>query len=82
MKMVLLSGGGRPSPANPGLRSVPQLWAFLCAAIDDAATILFAWHERARQRRELLGLNDRELHDIGFSRADAAREGEKPFWNA
>jgi uncharacterized protein YjiS (DUF1127 family) len=66
------------------LRSIPTppLWAAVGAAIDDAAAMLFAWHERARQRRELLALNDRELHDIGLSRADAATEGDKPFWSA
>jgi uncharacterized protein YjiS (DUF1127 family) len=62
--------------------SPSPLWAALSTAIDDVATMLFAWHERARQRRELLSLNDRELHDIGLSRADAVGEGDKPFWNA
>jgi uncharacterized protein YjiS (DUF1127 family) len=50
--------------------------------VDDAAAMLLAWRERARQRRELLGLSDRDLHDIGLSRADAVGEGEKPFWRA
>ena len=38
------------------------------------------WHERARQRRRLLQLDDRMLRDIGVSRADAVREADKPFW--
>jgi uncharacterized protein YjiS (DUF1127 family) len=59
----------------------PPIWAAVGAAIDDAAAMLFAWHERARQRRELLSLSDRELHDIGLSRADAMGEGDKPFWS-
>ncbi len=42
--------------------------------------ILFAWHERARQRRQLLSLSDHMLKDIGISRADAAAEANKPFW--
>ncbi len=33
-----------------------------------------------RQRRTLLALDDRMLKDIGISRADALREGNKPFW--
>lgn len=41
---------------------------------------LEAWRERARQRRDLLELDDRLLKDIGISRADARREGGKPFW--
>jgi uncharacterized protein YjiS (DUF1127 family) len=38
------------------------------------------WMERYRQRRALQALPDHLLHDIGVSRADALREGEKPFW--
>lgn len=38
------------------------------------------WIERRRQRRALLQLNDHMLKDIGVSRADAWREGAKPFW--
>lgn len=38
------------------------------------------WRERARQRKALLALDDRLLKDIGISRADAVREGGKPFW--
>jgi uncharacterized protein YjiS (DUF1127 family) len=38
------------------------------------------WREIRRQRRALLGLSDAMLKDIGISRADACREGLKPFW--
>ncbi len=38
------------------------------------------WYEVYRQRRALLGLDDAMLKDIGISRADALREGNKPFW--
>jgi uncharacterized protein YjiS (DUF1127 family) len=47
---------------------------------DSIVTSVLVWLERARQRRELLGLSDRELHDFGVSRCDAAGEGSKPFW--
>ena len=43
-------------------------------------TVLRAWAARHRQRRQLLALDARLLNDIGLSRADAVREGEKPFW--
>lgn len=33
-----------------------------------------------RERRALLGLSDYALKDIGLSRADAYREGERPIW--
>ncbi|HID9656500.1 TPA: DUF1127 domain-containing protein [Serratia marcescens] len=36
--------------------------------------------QRYRTRRELLLLNDKQLADIGLTRADAWREGYKPFW--
>ena len=38
------------------------------------------WAERARQRRQLAGLNDYMLRDIGLTRADVAGETRKPFW--
>ena len=38
------------------------------------------WPERIRQRRELLGLPDAALKDIGINRCDAWREARKPFW--
>jgi uncharacterized protein YjiS (DUF1127 family) len=41
---------------------------------------LQAWAERARQRRQLAGLDERLLQDIGVSRAQAMAEAEKPFW--
>ena len=41
---------------------------------------LFAWHERTRSRRQLAGLNERLLRDIGIDRATAARELDKGFW--
>ncbi len=40
------------------------------------------WHQRARQRRQLAELSDRQLADIGISRAEACAEAEKPFWQA
>jgi uncharacterized protein YjiS (DUF1127 family) len=43
------------------------------------------WVERAfrtaRERRQLMGLDDRGLKDIGLSRADAHREWSRPFWD-
>jgi uncharacterized protein YjiS (DUF1127 family) len=43
-------------------------------------TAVDTWIERHRQRNALLELNDAMLKDIGVSRADAEREGSKPFW--
>jgi uncharacterized protein YjiS (DUF1127 family) len=38
------------------------------------------WMCRLRQRSELIMLTDRDLHDIGITRLDAAAEASKPFW--
>lgn len=40
-----------------------------------------AWQEVSWQRKELLGLSDRQLKDIGISRVDAQREADRPFWD-
>lgn len=37
--------------------------------------------ERHRSRVALLELNDEQLKDIGLTRADAWREGVRPFWD-
>jgi uncharacterized protein YjiS (DUF1127 family) len=60
----------------------PSLWAVAGAAVGNVVTTLLDWQERASQRRQLLDLDDAALKDIGRSRADAAREGSKPFWRA
>lgn len=41
---------------------------------------LLDWSDRARQRRELLGLSDAALADFAASRADAVGQGDRPFW--
>jgi uncharacterized protein YjiS (DUF1127 family) len=41
---------------------------------------LYTWQQRHRMRRELLGLDERLLRDMGISRYDATREGRRPFW--
>lgn len=52
----------------------------LGAAAQAVSTTLMVWHERACQRRQLLGLGDAALKDFGATRAGAACEAEKPFW--
>jgi uncharacterized protein YjiS (DUF1127 family) len=56
------------------LRRVTR-WA-LAAGIER----LLLWHEISRQRKHLAVMDDRMLRDIGLTRADVAREAEKPFW--
>ena len=70
---------GASEGANDSARRSPARGA--------AVEVLFAlfdrlaeWQQRARQRRELGQMTDREIKDIGLSRADAEREASKPFW--
>jgi uncharacterized protein YjiS (DUF1127 family) len=41
-----------------------------------------AWERRARARNELITLCDRDLRDVGLTRAEAAAEVRKSFWRA
>ncbi len=43
---------------------------------------LHVWRERRQQRRQLAGLTERDLHDVGLSWSDVVFEAEKPFWRA
>jgi uncharacterized protein YjiS (DUF1127 family) len=43
-------------------------------------TTLREWRRRAHERRQLAGLSEATLHDIGISRTDAAYLANKPFW--
>ncbi len=38
------------------------------------------WRERARERKLLAQLSDRELRDIRLNRQQAEIEAGKPFW--
>lgn len=42
---------------------------------------LHRWRMLARERYLLRTLSDRMLQDIGLSRLDAEREGNRPFWD-
>ena len=60
----------------------PSLRAIASAAVCNVVTTLLDWQERARERRQLLTLDETALKDFGRSRADATHEGTKPFWRA
>ncbi len=47
-----------------------------------AFSLTVLWYQRARERRQLNALDDRILADIGVTRAEVAREYDKPFWRA
>lgn len=49
---------------------------FVTSAIEK----VLIWQQRQRERQQLLALDDRQLKDIGLSRADVYQEWSKPFW--
>ncbi|WP_449227290.1 DUF1127 domain-containing protein [Azospirillum argentinense] len=61
---------------RPGQGGGQGIGGVVIALFDTVAT----WNERRRQRRALEALPDHLLQDIGLSRADAATEADKPFW--
>ena len=62
----------------PQLAVRPRARRWMRRAVD----AVLIWHERARERRQLMELSDHMLRDIGISRSDAIGEAEKPFWRA
>jgi uncharacterized protein YjiS (DUF1127 family) len=67
-------------------------WASVGVAISHIVRTLMAWHDRAREGRQLLLLSDDALKDIGRSYADVASsmpravwimgESDQPYWRA
>jgi uncharacterized protein YjiS (DUF1127 family) len=68
-------------PGRPYSGRRQSLARRLVRRADRAITTLLRWQELVRQRRALLRLDDHMLKDIGLSRADALREGERRFWD-
>jgi uncharacterized protein YjiS (DUF1127 family) len=52
----------------------------LVPVLDRVIEAPIAWLERMRERRQLAGLNDDMLKDIGLNRADIDAVANKPFW--
>lgn len=65
------AGGG---PASPSWLATAQ--QFLIAGFER----LGDWQDRAAQRRRLMTMDPRMLHDVGLCREDAINEAMKPFW--
>ncbi|MBF7731248.1 DUF1127 domain-containing protein [Pseudomonas sp. N040] len=64
-------------PLATGIKLSPSLRNLLGKAWRQ----LQRWWELAEQRRKLALLDERALHDLGLSRADALQESERPFWD-
>lgn len=43
---------------------------------------LLTWQEAMAERQRLAELDDRQLRDIGLSRADIERELRRPLWDS
>ena len=70
-------------PATATLPAGPrQIGPFLARAMIKAVDTLYLWQRRIAEREHLLALDDRMLSDVGITRADAAREAGKRFWQA
>lgn len=52
----------------------------LAVFIGSARTTVSRWCERARYRRALARMNERELADIGVCWSQVVEEASKPFW--
>lgn len=69
-------GGASPSagrwPARMGRTIRKRI-----GRIDGTLTL---WYVRAQSRRELVGLDERLLKDVGIDRFQAYNEARKPFW--
>jgi uncharacterized protein YjiS (DUF1127 family) len=50
------------------------------SAVQTLARLPLLWWRRFQERRELAGLDDRMLRDMGLSRSQAWYETSKPFW--
>jgi uncharacterized protein YjiS (DUF1127 family) len=59
-----------------------QVLAKASRAVDRVAALVLAWQERSADRARLAALDDRMLKDMGLTRADTAKESNKPFWIA
>ena len=63
-----------PSPSRPkGEPLTRRIW-HLALALELALAV-------RRERRMLLGLDDRTLRDIGFGRSEAYTEAQRSFWD-
>ena len=61
-------------------RDTPLVRRLLIAALDGIARLWTAY-KVAQQRRQLSQLDDRMLHDIGITRAQAHMEAARGFWD-
>lgn len=70
---------GESATARPAWLS--RIWVKLVEILrEERRLLVWTEFEKGRQRRILLGLDDRMLRDIGLTRDEAEREAQKRFW--
>jgi uncharacterized protein YjiS (DUF1127 family) len=80
--MLTIDVATRPQSSAPAVKAnvLRSIAGAAARALWGMLDILLTWQDNARQRHELLALDDYMLKDIGISRAQADLEGSKPFW--
>ena len=61
---------------------LPPLSRVLSRVLLRVTLLAVSWDMRWRTRKDLRGLSDHMLHDIGLDPMVAATEAAKPFWRA
>jgi uncharacterized protein YjiS (DUF1127 family) len=81
MTMLFVPGGSRAALARRvGPGRVANWFAVLRAGGASCLSRLREYRRRHRSRVYIWQLDDSQLKDIGITRAEAEREGNKPFW--
>jgi len=68
------------SYTSPEARSESRHARGILRTVQALPDMILRWQDRMAQRRQLAGMSERLLKDIGVSHADAAHEVAKPFW--
>ena len=67
-----------PRAAHPDSRAAGG--RAVLSSLSRGIELVEGWLQRARERRELARLGDRDLRDFGASFGDRVAELRKPFW--
>lgn len=60
----------------------PARTASIAGTLRRIAAAIGAWTQRARDRRDLAALDERQRRDMGLDLEAIRRETNKPFWRA
>jgi uncharacterized protein YjiS (DUF1127 family) len=80
MVFVMSGHDASQDPAGNSATTLYRRSLQLFRGIAEISNLLLEWLQRSRERRQLDGLSDHMLKDMGVSRADAEQEVAKPFW--